>query len=161
MPSDPLLRFWERELAPRLLGKVCWIGIGNTQRGDDGVGPALIERLANQGWQTVDAGVAPENHLEKVVNTRPDTLLLVDAADWGGRPGAVQLLEPGDAAALSLSTHALSLDLVAAYWAERLPQARIHLLAIQPGSLEWEPALSPAVADTVNQLVHCMRGLNI
>lgn len=153
-----MLRFWERELAPRLLGKVCWVGIGNTQRGDDGAGPAFILRLASQGWQTVNAGVAPENHLEKVVASGPDTVFLVDAADWGGRPGAVQLLEPRDTAAFSLSTHALSLDLVAAYWAERLPQARIHLLAIQPASLEWEPALSPAVADTVDQLVHCLRG---
>jgi hydrogenase maturation protease len=105
----------------------------------------------------VDAGVAPENHLEKVVAARPDTLLLVDAADWGGRPGSLRLLAPDASGVGGLSTHALSLDLVAAYWAERLPAVRIHLLAIQPAALEWEAGLSPAVAKTVERLAQCLQ----
>lgn len=159
MPSDPLAGFCERELFPCLSGRVYWLGIGNTQRGDDGAGPGLIARLADQGWQTADAGVAPENHLEKVVASSPDTLILVDAADWGGRPGQARLLSPRQLGSGGLSTHALSLDLAAAYWAERLPGLRIHLLAIQPASLDWDAGLSPAVAETIEKLAQHLRRL--
>lgn len=156
MRSDSLTGFCEHELFPCLSGQVYWLGIGNTQRGDDGAGPALIARLARQGWQTADAGVAPENHLEKVVASRPDTLLLVDAADWGEQPGKARLLSLREVGSGGLSTHALSLDLAAAYWTERLPGLRIHLLAIQPAALEWDTGLSPAVAETVEGLAQCL-----
>lgn len=161
MPSDTLLDFCERELAPCLSGQVYWLGVGNTQRGDDGAGPALIARLAGQGWKAADAGVAPENHLEKVVSSRPETLLLVDAADWGGQPGQVRLLSCRQLESGGLSTHALSLDLAAAYWAERLPGLKIHLLAVQPASLEWGAALSPAVAETVEGLAQYLQRFKI
>jgi len=161
LPSDTLLDFCERELAPCLSGQVYWLGIGNAQRGDDGAGPALIARLVGQGWKAADAGVAPENHLEIVVASHPETLLLVDAADWGGQPGQVRLLSCRQLESGGLSTHALSLDLAAAYWAERLPGLRIHLLAVQPASLEWGAALSPAVAETVEGLAQYLQRVKI
>ncbi|MEW6515828.1 MAG: hydrogenase 3 maturation endopeptidase HyCI [candidate division FCPU426 bacterium] len=158
MQSDRLNYFWEHELRPRLAGRIFWLGIGNVQRGDDGAGPALISRLADHGrWQAADAGVAPENHLEKVVAARPDTLILADAAEWGGHPGDAWIVDAESLRAGGLSTHALSLDLAAAYWSARVPGIKIWLLVIQPASLEWDSGLSPAVAETVEQLAECLR----
>ena len=60
------------EIDPRLherLDELCGsrtvvLGVGNTLKGDDGVGPLVCERLAGKISATViDAGTVPENHI--------------------------------------------------------------------------------------------------
>ena len=72
----------------RLRGKTVIVGIGNSLRGDDGFGPALVQRLQGRVRPVcIDAGVAPENYLGRIVKEQPDTVLLVDAAHLGLEPG--------------------------------------------------------------------------
>lgn len=135
-----------------LVGRVCIVGIGNRQRGDDGAGPSLIDhRRADAHGFWIDAGVAPENYLERIVKTRPDTILLVDAIAFGGVPGAWQLLETEQVDLPSISTHTGSLQLLQDYLANRLT-ARIYLLAIQPAQLESCEGLSTPVKKSVVEL---------
>ena len=68
---------------PVLRGKTVIVGMGNPLRGDDGFGPALIERLRGKVSATcIDAGIAPENYVGRIVKETPDTILLVDVASW-------------------------------------------------------------------------------
>ena len=61
--------------------KLCIVGIGNRMKGDDAAGPMLIDLLDGRTKATcIDAGVAPENYLEKIVAAKPDVVLL-----WTGR----------------------------------------------------------------------------
>ena len=72
------------------------MGIGNRLAGDDGAGSAVAEALRGRTAACViDAGIAPENHLEPIVRGEPDTILLVDAANQARRRG----LRPGAAIA--------------------------------------------------------------
>ena len=119
-------------LGEHLAGRVCLVGIGNRLAGDDGAGSAVAERLAGRvAARIIDAGIAPENHLEPIVRDEPDTIVLVDAVDFGGEPGSVRMLDPGALSAGGLSTHATSLGMVHDYLRARSP-ARAVILGIQP-----------------------------
>lgn len=139
-----------------LAGRVCLVGVGNRQRGDDGVGSWFIKRIEGRlPWPCIDAGMAPENRLEEVVRARPDTILLIDALDFAAPPGACCVLESRDLRGDGLSTHAPSLTLAAAYWQARL-SARVFVLGIQPGSTGWRTALSPPVERALEVLAKAL-----
>ena len=94
MISSQATRLSDR-LAPELTGRVCVLGIGNRLRRDDGAGSLLAAALAEQeGAAVLDAGTVPENYLEKVAGSNPDTVVIVDAIDFDGAPGEIRLLEP-------------------------------------------------------------------
>lgn len=148
------------ELRGVLTGRVCLLGVGNRLRGDDGAGPALVERLAARtGAVCVDGGSAPENHVEKVARLEPEVVLLADAADFGGAPGDARLFTPGELDGGGLSTHGLSLDLCCRYLAAR-GVARVLLLGIQPGpGRSLGEGLSPPVARRVDDLAATLADL--
>ena len=141
-----------------LTGRVCLLGIGNRMWRDDGVGSVTVEALQDHpGFDTVDGGMVPENYLETVVGRNPDTILIIDAVDFNGRPGELRLLEPGQLAGSGLSTHAGSPATLAQYL-ELRTGARVGLLAIQPGDTSEGSQLSPEVAATMRDLVQEMAG---
>jgi hydrogenase 3 maturation protease len=139
-------------LGTALRGRACVLGVGNRERGDDAFGPIVVERLQGRtGALCLDAGVAPENFLEEAARAKPETVLIVDAADFGGAPGELRLLDP---AALTggLSTHAASLELVAQYLAARTG-ATVRVAAVQGVSQRAGEPLSPPVARAAEELV--------
>jgi len=138
---------------PLLQGRVCVLGFGNRMWRDDGVGSHLAEALqACPGLDAVDAGFVPENYLEVVASKNPDTILMIDAADFGGAPGEVRLLQPGDVILAGISTHAGSPQMLGKYLEARTG-ARVALLAIQPKDTSEGEELSPEVAATLKELV--------
>jgi len=121
-------------------------------RGDDAAGPCVIDRIAGRiNAECFDAGTAPENYLEKIVKAGADTLVIVDAVTFGGEPGDVRLIEPGDLAAGGISTHALSLDMVSSYINARC-NARVLLIGIQPRNAGMGEPLSAGVAGAVESV---------
>ena len=145
-----------RELASDMsgicAGRTCVVGVGNRMKADDAAGPILIDRLrGSSGAHLVDAGPAPENFLEKIVRLRPDTVLIVDAIDWGAVPGSIAVFRPEQLAAGGISTHALSLNMVCDYLAAR-GCPRVALVGIQPGEARMEREPSRSVLRAVNAL---------
>ncbi len=137
-------------------GHVCLLGIGNRYWHDDGVGSYLAEALEScQGYDVIDAGFIPENHLEAVASKNPKTILMIDATDFGGRPGQVRLLYPDKVAYSGLSTHAGSLRMLAEYLNTRT-QAPVALLAIQPADTSAGEGLSEEVARTLKSLLEIL-----
>ena len=141
------------QLSDFVRGRVCILGIGNRQWRDDGVGSYIAEALeGHPGLDVVDAGFIPENHLEEVARKHPDTILMVDATDFGGEPGQARLIYPDKVSYSGVSTHAGSLRMLADYMHERTG-APIALLAIQPADTSAGESLSPEVAETCRDLV--------
>ena len=139
-----------------LAGRVCVLGVGNRTRGDDGAGSLVAERLAGRtDALVIDAGAVPENYLEKVARWCPDSILIVDAVDFGGAPGDLRLLTPQAVGPAGLSSHALSLQMGADYLKART-KARLALLAIQPADLRLRAKLSEQVAQAVEQAVEIL-----
>ena len=132
-----------RKLGEVLTGNVLFLGVGNTDRGDDGAGPLLVRRIKDTvNARCVDGGVSPENYLEKIAAGRPDTVVIVDAVDFGGTPGETRVIAPEVLGSGGISTHALSLRMTCEYLLARSPVS-IHLLAVQPGTIEGEVLSEP------------------
>jgi hydrogenase 3 maturation protease len=147
-------------LEQMLSGRVVIACIGNELRGDDGVGPFISRLLqGSELVQVVNCGETPENYLGVIVRYNPDRVVVIDAADFGGRPGETQMVRKADITAGGLSTHDAILTLFADY-IEKQTGAETLFLAIQPGQSEVGCGLSPGVeaaahqiAGVINQLV--------
>ena len=142
---------------PGGLGRVnrtAVLGFGNRLWRDDGAGSVVAERLAaaQPGAAVFDGGMVPENYLEKVANTHPATVLLVDAADFGGAPGEVRSFRGDELAQAGFSTHAGSPRMLATYLEARCG-AEVTMLAIQPVDVRAGDVLSPQVETAVRELL--------
>jgi len=133
-------------------GRVVVLGVGNRFRRDDGVGSLLAEQLEGQtNVHVIDAGAVPENYLEMVARSRPDTILILDAVDFGGAPGDLRILEPELVGPSGVSTHALSLQITADFLRART-QAHLVVLAIQPADIGLGTELSETTDRTMDKL---------
>ena len=141
------------QLAHFIEGRVCLLGIGNRYHHDDAIGPYLAEALESRpDYDVIDAGIIPEDYIETTAQKHPDTILMVDATDFGGEPGEVRLLYPENVAYSGASTHAGSLRMLAEYMHART-HARVALLAVQPADVSDGKGLSPPVSKTLGDLL--------
>lgn len=133
-------------------GRVCVLGVGNRYRRDDGAGSLVAEQLDGRtAVRAIDGGSVPENYLEQVTRSNPDTVLVLDTMDFGGAPGDLRILDPEAVGSSGLSTHGLSLQITADFLKART-QARLVLLAIQPADIGLGTELSEEVSRAVQVL---------
>jgi hydrogenase 3 maturation protease len=133
-------------------GCVCLLGVGNRLRGDDGAGPMLIEQLRDRvPVQCIDGGVAPENYLGKIARLRPETVIIIDAVNFGGEPGKVRVLSPEQIGGGNFSTHAPALKLVCDYLRNDLAPTMI-IIGIQPRQTDFNTPPSVQVQAAVRGL---------
>jgi hydrogenase 3 maturation protease len=140
-------------LKAHLSGKVIVLGIGNTLRSDDGAGSILATRIKDKvSFKVFDAGPTPENYLEKIIKENPETLVILDAADFGGSPGEFRVLEAGELCTVNFfSTHNASITLTINYLKNSI-KADIIILIIQPKTIAFSDKLSKEVAKSINLL---------
>ena len=136
-----------------LKGKVVILGIGNTLRSDDGVGSILASRLKDKvPYLVYDAGQSPENYLGKIVSEKPDSMVIIDAVDFGGQPGEIRVIDAkGLKTANLFSTHNASILLTINYLKNNL-KLDIIILIIQPKSIAFGDVLSPEITKTLDKL---------
>lgn len=141
-----------------LKGKTLILGIGNPLKQDDGAGPELIRRIKLSSRrpraELLDAGVAPENYTGKIKQIRPDTLLIVDAVDFGGAAGSIKVFRAEEIGMQSLSTHNISLKTFIGFLKEDLPNLEVWVIGIQPKAAGLGEGLSPEVTRGIDEL--CM-----
>jgi len=140
-------------LKEHLKGKVVILGIGSTLRSDDGIGSLLAAKLKDKIPHTVfDSGSSPENYLGSIIRAQPDTVVLIDAVDFGGKPGEFRVCEAAEIKTVNLfSTHNASISLAINYLQTHL-KADIIILIIQPKIITFGDTLSPEVAKTLEYL---------
>ncbi len=138
--------------------KILVLALGNSLRGDDGVGSAVLERLK-------ETAVFP-SHITLIDGGTPgletalilqgyDSVIVIDAANIGAKPGTWRRFPLTD---VSLAQQAnMNGTLHDAGFAEALALAEalnilppeIILYAIQPESVDWEIGLSDAVQQAI------------
>ena len=137
-----------------LKGKVAIVGIGNMLKGDDQAGPVLVQRLKGKTKAFLfDCGEVPENYAQPIVKSSPDTILIIDAADWQAEAGNIKLIEPKEVVNFGFSTHNASLRFFFDYLKKELPQVNIALVGIQIGQKGLGNPLSKEVELAVDNLV--------
>jgi hydrogenase 3 maturation protease len=143
-----------QQLEKVLCGRICVIGVGNTEYGDDSCGVCLAARLAAGGISDVtSAGNTPERYLGPVAESKFDRVLFLDAVDVGTAPGSVVLLNSSEMSTRfpQVSTHKISLGLLAR-WAEENGVGEAWLLGVQAESVTAGQDLSPTLQTTVDFL---------
>jgi len=141
-----------------LRGRVCFVGLGNLDYGDDGFGIELAENLRSAGLpDVIVAGTSPERYLSRFANPRFDHVVLLDAVEFGGRPGSVVLLNGRETSARfpQVSTHKISLSLLAE-WIESNGCTHVWLLGMQPESIRAGAGLSPAVRQSARTILELL-----
>jgi hydrogenase 3 maturation protease len=134
-----------RALAEKVSRPVVVIGAGSDLRGDDAFGLEAARAIEAgggiEGVEVLEGGVSPENLAERAARSSPRTVLVLDAARFGGEPGELRLIDPGELSAGLPSTHAASLELLAEYLARRCGAGTLLLVA-EPASTAAGAALS-------------------
>jgi hydrogenase 3 maturation protease len=120
------------------------------------------------GIAVLTAGPAPEHLVGRLTEGEFDTVMFLDAVDFGASPGSVALLGADEVSARfpQVSTHKISLGLLA-----RLVEAggtsKVWLLGVQPESVRPSPGLTPRVQATLQivwdlfaEVLACDRGMS-
>ena len=136
------------------------IGLGNTLRGDDGVGVCLVKMLARQtlpdGVEVFDGGTQGLGIVNLMEGRR--RVILVDAADVGKTPGQFMRLTLNEVSLSGydqhLSLHAAGLrDALLLAQALKVLPDEVVIFGVQPANLDWVSILSPEVEATLPNLV--------
>ena len=142
------------DIKNRLKGIVTIIGIGNIMRGDDGCGPKLIENLKAKrpNASLFDCGTVPENYIFPILTTSCDTVILVDAADFGMKPGSIKVFSLNEVSGAGLSTHNSSLRLFTDLLMTGKDNLNIFVVSIQPKTIAFGDPLSNDVKSGIDVL---------
>jgi len=139
-------------LARMLSGRVVVACVGNEWCADDGAGPLVAKLLQSTERVTIlDCGETPENYLGVIVRIKPERLVVIDAADFGGRPGEVRVVARSEIGGGGVSTHAARLTILTDY-VEAEAGVETFFLAIQPESTELGRPLGAAVAAAAREV---------
>ncbi|MGQ9368545.1 hydrogenase maturation protease [Azospirillum sp. ST 5-10] len=136
------------------------IGIGNRFRSDDGVGPLVADRLAALGLDAVEHSGEGAGLIDAWDGA--GRVVLVDATRSGGAPGTLVRLDalaaplPRDLLRCSSHRFGVAEAVETARALGRLPPALI-VYGIEGARFDFGLALSPAVADAVDEVVRRVR----
>jgi len=155
MSDDNNLR---ERLDHTLQGRVCLMGVGNSEYGDDALGVRLAEDLLNAGvLDVIVAGNAPERWIGTAADMEFDHLVFLDAVELGAAPGSAVFLDSQHIAARypQISTHKISLGALASF-VESNGVTKAWLLGVQPESIQQGQELTPGVRATFDVLLELL-----
>ncbi len=134
--------------------KIVFVGLGNETRGDDLAGLLFIDSLKKSNFfsesKFIIAGKNPENYLQETLDYKPEVVVFVDAADWGGRPGEISFLESDSISNIDFSTHTFSIKLVEQYLLLSKQMDFVYI-GIQPGTTEFGKEISFQVSQSIKK----------
>jgi hydrogenase maturation protease len=139
-----------QQLRELLEGRVCLMGLGNVDCGDDGFGVRLAEALLEAGVpDVVVARTTPEDYIGRIADQGFDCLIFLDAVEFGASPGSVALLNAREICARypQISTHKISLG-VLAKWIRATSRTKVWLLGVQPQSVKPGETITPTASAT-------------
>jgi hydrogenase 3 maturation protease len=119
------------------------MGIGNTLRCDDGIGPYIAQQMQGGSFLSLDCGTVPENFTSVVRKIRPGLLLLIDAADMGIAPGEFRSIPKQHIKEVSIGSHNMPLSFLIDYISDSC--GTILFIGIQPGTIADGEARSEEV----------------
>lgn len=112
--------------------QIVFVGVGNRMRGDDGIGPVLIDMLKDRVSHAIDAGFTPENYTSTVKRLKPEVIVFIDAVKFDHLPpGYARMLDIEDVEKRRISVHNLSLDVIMGYLKEETG-ADVFMIGVQP-----------------------------
>lgn len=135
------------------------VTVGNELRSDDAVGPYIFEKcqMSNIKCPIINAGNKPENIIEEAVAKKPKKIVIIDAADFGGKPGEARMISNEHIPETTLSTHAFPLKVIAKI-IEDNANVQIDFLGIQPKDVGLGEGLSSEIKQTADEIIKILGG---
>jgi hydrogenase maturation protease len=141
------------------MNTVAIIGIGNTLRGDDGVGIRAVRGLheggSAAGADLYDAGTAPFDALD--VFLEHEVVIVLQALGAGRSPGTVYRATLDDLDPLSAglhSAHGLGVPDTVRVARDLGACPKVVVLGVEPDATGWSVDLSGPVAAALPRLIH-------
>jgi hydrogenase 3 maturation protease len=128
--------------------RIVLVGIGNRMRGDDAIGPLLLDALRGAPVHLIDARVVPEEYTSLIKRLNPEVIAFIDALDHGGTPGSIAIIGSEEVFPGRESSHTLSLDLIMDYLRQETG-AEVFLIGIQHREIRPDPGLSPGMEASI------------
>jgi hydrogenase 3 maturation protease len=122
--------------------RIAVLGVGSDLRGDDVAGvlaAQMIEKASRGKTRSPEIKVfigatAPENLTGEIKRFQPSHLVIIDSADFGGKPGQIAVIEPEAIGGISFCTHTLPIKVMSDYLLQSF-SCQVIVVGIQPRSL--------------------------
>lgn len=142
--------------------RIALLGVGNDMKGDDGIGiiasDMVYEDIRNVHDCLLIKTNVPENYIRKIIEFRPNTLIVFDAADFNGKYGEVRLIEEDDIVNFSISTHNSPLSIFFEIIRSE-KNMKIHLIGIQKKNTEFGEDISEEILSSLPRVVSLAKDL--
>jgi len=142
--------------------RIIILGVGSSLNCDDGAGPAVAENLINcmngdfpENMRVYNGCASPENLTGEIKRFSPNTLIIIDAADFSGTPGSIKTIDMKNITGTGFSSHMLPVSIMADYL-EKETGCKTIMIGIQPASILYGNELSEQVASTVRKITKIM-----
>ena len=148
------------------------LGIGNDIRGDDGLGPYIIEELSRKKEEIqensdidsifdlnclflINGGSVPQNLTSKIKSYDPSHVILIDASLMNKEPGDIEIVNKENISNVSISTHSMSLAYLIKFLELEKP-FEILFIGIEPEIMDLSFELSDKIQKASDDLVEIL-----
>jgi len=137
--------------------KLAVLGVGNTLRGDDGLGVFIVRSIVRHYMERypeedlnidrevnkishkvvlINCGTVPENFTDILKREKPDKIVIIDSAVMGEKPGTVKLIDIEEICNVGFSTHTLPLNVIVKYLMSYI-DSEIFIVGMEPENLDF------------------------
>jgi hydrogenase 3 maturation protease len=152
---------WQNQLTKKFSNaqRVCVIGVGNRDKGDDAAGTICAEMLAERlkrrsNIKVIDSGEVPENFTGEIRKFKPTHTVIIDSTIAGKKPGTIFLVDSRKIADTDVSTHRLPLSMLVRFLEESVG-CDVIMIGIEPERIELNEPVSSAVKKAIKVIVEC------
>lgn len=139
-----------------MANKVLVVGVGNSWRHDDGIGPAVIKELKQlANADLLDGGIDGLALLDKI--SPYAKVIIIDAVTMGKEPGFVRCFAPEEVKLITqdaLSTHGFGLAELITLMAELDIKTNIKVIGIQPKNVEFGEGLTTEIEQKIPEIIN-------
>lgn len=135
---------------------ILFAGVGNVLKQDDGAGVFIVRGIRKgNGISTLVVEMGIENHIGKINTLAPDILVIIDATDFGEKPGFIRLAEVSSLKGITTNTHNISLAKIS-----ELFDMPVYILGIQPADISFGEGMSPEIRESADRIVKLINSKN-
>ena len=121
--------------------RIVFVGLGNPQLSNDCAGLIVMEQIKRhklfRNAHFIKAFTTPENNLQEILDYKPELVVIIDTADWGGQPGVSCWITGSQIENLAISTHSYSISLIEKYLIMN-GVIDVRYLVVQPAFIDWK-----------------------
>jgi hydrogenase maturation protease len=140
-------------------GRVYVLGLGNTDRADDGAGVLVAEALKKPfpRFSFSEHDGVEGTVLDISEKKERSTVFFIDAADLKLSPGSIRVVRKEDIRETEITTHRVAVALMASILGAHGKKSAV--ICIQPGAIDFRGDITLAVNDAFARLVKVLTDL--